>query len=158
MCDKMDSNKYLYHFNHTNQKGGVVPRVFSGKHVMSGYGFGAQQGGGIGQLLGSVFRTLVPVIKSSVLPVVKRAAKTTTRELTKSGVNILKCVALDENPQTSAKNELQRLKRRAAIETIKELERNSAKKPRKASKVGHATKSKKRKRRATSKAQNDIFG
>ena len=151
----INSNKYLYHFNHV-QKGGVVPRVFSGQTVMNGYGY--QQGGGIGRLLGSVFRTLVPVIKSSVLPVVKRAAKTTTRELTKSGVNILKAVALDENPNQAAQNELKRLKRQAAIETIKELEHGQSKKPRKSAKNKRKPLGTKRVNNTRSSRPKDIFG
>ena len=151
----MDSNKYLNHFN-AIQQGGAVPRVFSGQHIMTGYGY--QQGGGIGKLLGSVFRTLVPVIKSSVLPVVKRAAKTTTRELTKSGVNILKAVALDENPNQAAQNELKRLKRQAAIETIKELENSQIKKPRKSTKSTRKTHGMKRNVNTRSSRPKDIFG
>ena len=151
----MASNKYLVHFNST-QKGGAIPSVFAGKQLMMGYGLDAQRGAGIGQLLGSVFRSIVPVLKSNVLPVVKRAVKTSSKELARSGARILQSVALDEDPKVAAQNELKRLKRRAAEEIVKEIDGSDAKKTRKSSRKRAATKAK-RKGQAPKRKSRDIF-
>ena len=67
--------------------GGGFP-VFEGEIIQEGYG--------IGNVLGGLFRTLVPLASKHVLPALKRTAKTAGKSLLRSGINVVKDVALEK--------------------------------------------------------------
>lgn len=90
-----------------------VPFVCNRKAYLDHYGRGypgfegeiIQEGYGIGNVLGGLFRTLVPLATRHVLPVLKRTAQTAGKSLLRSGINVVKDVALEKK---SLKDSLKR--------------------------------------------------
>ena len=158
----MASNSYVSHFQ---QRGGIVPKVFAGKLLMDGYGY-MHKGGNIGQVLGSLFRRVVPIIQRKVLPIAKKVAKRAGSELLRTGVNLVKDIAIDnKTPKAALRDNLQNLKRTAAQSLVSSMRQNSpqstaqaistAKRKRPNKKLPATNKRKKKK--STQSSHKDIF-
>ena len=100
-----------------NQYGGEITNPFIGQQYQSGYGLNQkflvnhnQAGYGIGNILGGLFRSFVPLVKNvakMAAPVLKSAAKTSGKELLKGGIKIAKKLADGENLSKALKSESQ---------------------------------------------------
>ena len=64
-----------------NQKGGGPIPVFRGPSYQKGYG--------IGSIIGGLFKSVLPVLKSTALPMLKSGAKRLGKTALKTGFNIL---------------------------------------------------------------------
>lgn len=101
-----ESQLYGNFFQGHDQIGHGIP-VFIGNQYQKGYG--------LGNVLGGLFKGLIPIVKSGV----KGVLKTAGRELAKGGLNVASNVLMGQNVKTAMKQEaskrLKSLKRKANV-------------------------------------------
>ena len=117
-----------------NQKGGGPIPVFRGSSYQKGYG--------IGSIIGGLFKSVLPVLKSTALPILKSGAKRLGKTALKTGFNILNEGLDGKNLKQSAIRNLTQAGSDLLDSTLtKSTNQRKRKKP---------TKSKKNKRKRTS--------
>ena len=103
-------DKELYRCHYLDeQTGGALSPVFRGLDIQEGYG--------IGNFLGSLFRTALPVLKSFAKPLLKSAG----RELLTSGVKVMGNVAGGENIKSALKQRAKQGLQNVSADMIKTL-------------------------------------